>query len=248
MHFDIKNPQGFIERVKEVINTQFRNEDRAVFGKGPYRLRKVFERYSVDDFQWGQLTAQQRLRKVDVFKKATMNDKEEFVEEYASQCSSKQGLSLSAKDCKIDKGPLSILEVMFEKAASLIQTDGLVIPKPGSSDGSYVVAGTCNRIFCVTPGKGGSFKCDRTCINSTIKICEHVIAVAEKCGKFPDFVQWFRRSKLRPSLTRLALNGAPKSVGKKPSNKRKAETWPLPSFFPGSSSNLCRSSLDRWNC
>ena len=76
-----KTPQDFIERVKGFINTQFRNEDRAVFGKGPYRLRKVFERYSVDDFQWGQLTAQQRLRKVDVFKKATMNDKEEFVEE-----------------------------------------------------------------------------------------------------------------------------------------------------------------------
>ena len=70
---------------------------------------------------------------------------------------------------------------MFEKAASLIQTNGLVIPKPGFSDGSYVVAGTCNRIFCVTPGKGGSFKCDRTCINSTTNICEHVIAVAEKC-------------------------------------------------------------------
>ena len=48
-----------------------------MFGKGPYRLRKQFERYSTDDFQWGQLTAQQRLRKVDVFKKATMSDKEE---------------------------------------------------------------------------------------------------------------------------------------------------------------------------
>ena len=47
--------------------------------------------------------------------------------------------------------------------------------------------------------------------------------VAEKCGKLPDFVKWFRRSKWRPSLTSLALNGAPKSVGKKPSNKRKAE-------------------------
>ena len=82
-----------------------------------------------------------------------MNDKEEFVEEYASHCSSKQGLSLSAKDCKIDKGRLIRLEVMFEKASSLIQTDGLAVPKPGSSDGSYVVAGTCNRIFCLTPGK-----------------------------------------------------------------------------------------------
>ena len=86
-----------------------------MFGKGPYRLWKGFERYSADDFQWGQLTAQQSLRKVDVFKKATMNDKEKFVEEYASQCSSKHGLSLSAKDCKINKGPLSILKVMFEK-------------------------------------------------------------------------------------------------------------------------------------
>ena len=124
-----------------------------MFGKGTYRLRKGFERYFADDFQWGQLTAQQRLRKVDVFKKATMNNKEEFLEEYASQCLPKQGLSLSAKDCKIDKGPLSILEVMFEKAVFLFQTDGLVIPKPGSSDGSYVVAGTCNRIFSVTPGK-----------------------------------------------------------------------------------------------
>ena len=57
-----------------------------MFGKITYRLRKGFERYFADDFQWGQLTAQQRLRMVDLFKKATMNDKEEFVEEYASQC------------------------------------------------------------------------------------------------------------------------------------------------------------------
>ena len=89
-----------------------------------------------------------------------MTDKEELLEEYASQCSSKQGLPLSAKDCKIDKVPLSILEVMFEKAASLIQIDGLVISKPGSSDGSYVLAGTCSRIFCVIP-----------CINNTTNIC-----------------------------------------------------------------------------
>ena len=131
-------------------------------------------------------------------------------------------MSLSAKECKIDKVPLSILEVMFEKASSLIQTDGLDIPKPGSSDVSYIVAGTCNGIFCVTPGKGGSLKSDRTCINSATNICEHVIAVAEKCGEFSDFVQWFKRSKSRPSQTGLALNGAPKLIGTKPSNKKRS--------------------------
>ena len=159
-----------------------------------------------------------------------MNYKEEFFEEYTGQCSSKQGLSLSAKDCKIDKVPLSILEAMFEKAAFLTQTDGLVIPKPGFSDGSYVVAGTCNRIFCVTPGKEGSFKCDRACVNSTANICEHAIAVAEKCGKLPDFVQWFWRSKLRLSLTSLALNDAPKSVGKKQATNEKQKLKVLSIF------------------
>ena len=53
LHFDKKNPQEFIEHVKEVLRTQFKIEDRAVFGKGPYRLRKGFKRCSVDDFQWG---------------------------------------------------------------------------------------------------------------------------------------------------------------------------------------------------
>ena len=60
--------------------------------------------------------------------------------------------------------------------------------------------------FFVTPGQGRSFKCDRTCINNATKICEHVTVVAEKCGNLPDFVQWFKRSKVRPTLTGLALN------------------------------------------
>ena len=97
------------------------------------------------------------------------------------------------------------MKVTFEKDASLNQ---LVIPKPGSFDGSYVAAGTCNIIFFVTPSKGRSFKRDRTCISNPTKICEHVIVVAEKCRNLPDFVQWFKRSKVRPSLTGLALNGA----------------------------------------
>ena len=53
LHFDKKNPQKFIERVKEVFSTQFKIEDRAVFGKGTYRLQKGFKRCSVDDFQCG---------------------------------------------------------------------------------------------------------------------------------------------------------------------------------------------------
>ena len=50
INFDKQKQQEFIEKVREIINMQFRNEDRAVFGKGPYNLRKGFEKYYVNDF------------------------------------------------------------------------------------------------------------------------------------------------------------------------------------------------------
>ena len=39
INFDKQKPDEFIEKVKEIINMQFRNEYGAVFEKGPYKLR-----------------------------------------------------------------------------------------------------------------------------------------------------------------------------------------------------------------
>ena len=64
-------------------------------------------------------------------------------------------LSISPKDSGINTVPLSVIERMFEKAKSLLRNDGLVLEKPGATDSSYVVAGSANRIFCVSFGKGG---------------------------------------------------------------------------------------------
>ena len=53
INFDKQKPQEFIEKAKEIINLHFRNEDRAVFEKGPYKLRKGFEKYCyVNDFNF----------------------------------------------------------------------------------------------------------------------------------------------------------------------------------------------------
>ena len=40
LHFDPQKPHVFIESVKDIIKKHYRNEDRAVFGKGPYQLKK----------------------------------------------------------------------------------------------------------------------------------------------------------------------------------------------------------------
>ena len=51
INFDQQKPQEFTEKVREIIKMQFRNEDRAVFGRGPYNLRKGFEKYYVNNFK-----------------------------------------------------------------------------------------------------------------------------------------------------------------------------------------------------
>ena len=191
---------------------QFRNEDRVAFGKGLYKFRKGSEKFYVNNFKWGQLTAQQRLTKIKEFRNVCMSEKDKDHENYSTISGSANNLSISPSDSGINTVPLSVLERMFEKAKSLVRNDGLVLEKPDTTDGSYIVAGSANCIFCVSPGKGGSFKCERSCINSRTKICEHVIAVVKKSGKLQQFVEWFRRSKCGASVSALALNGAPKSM------------------------------------
>ena len=79
LHFDPQKPHVFIESVKHVIETQYRNEDRVVFGKGPHRLRKGFEHFLVNDLKCNSMTAVQRLNKVKEFQKADMRSRKDYV-------------------------------------------------------------------------------------------------------------------------------------------------------------------------
>ena len=165
-----------------------------------------------------------------------MSGKDKEPEKYSTINGSDNNLSISPKDSGINTVPLSVLERIFEEAKSLVRNDGLALEKAGATDGSYIVAGSANHIFCVSSGKGGSLKCDRSCINSRTKICEHVIVVAEKCGKLQRFVEWFRRSKYGASVSALVLNGAPKSMGRKGngrkrSNKKRADIEEVVNIF-----------------
>ena len=103
----------------------------------------------------------------------------------APQCSA---FSVTVTESGITKPAIVILATMFEKANELLRQEDLIVKMPGAEDGSYIVAGHTNQIYCVTPDKGGSFKCDQNCVNATTKICEHTIAVAEKYGKLADFI------------------------------------------------------------
>ena len=158
------------------------------------------------------MTAVQRLNKVKEFQKADIRSWKDYVMITAPATPHCSVLSVTAVG--------NIILATFEKANELLRHENLIVKKPGKDAGFYIIARHTKQIGCVTPGKGGSFKCDRNCVNASTKICEHTIAVAEKYGKLPDFVTWLKRSKSGASITKIALAGAPKTAGRKPSTRK----------------------------
>ena len=77
-------------------------------------------------------------------------------------------LSIAPDYSGIKTVSLPVLQIMFGKAKCLLQKKGLVVLKPGAIDGSYIVAGSANNVYTVTP----RVKCDRAYINAKSKICE----------------------------------------------------------------------------
>ena len=41
---------------ENIVDTQYRNEALAIFGKGPYEIRPEFQHLAVDDDQWSELS------------------------------------------------------------------------------------------------------------------------------------------------------------------------------------------------
>ena len=119
-------------------------------------------------------------------------------------------LAVTASSCGITSVPSPILTAMFDKANHLLQVSSNVVPKP---DGLFIVAGYGNTIHVVTPGIGGSLKCDRACVNFSTSACEHVLAVAQVRGTFKEFLNWYRKSKKGPKVLEMALGSGPKMPG-----------------------------------
>ncbi len=71
--FNPKQPCEFIEDIKEVIDSQFRNEDRAVFNKGDYRISAEFQHLAIDDEKWSKMTHAQRQVHILKFAKTGMS-------------------------------------------------------------------------------------------------------------------------------------------------------------------------------
>lgn len=184
------------------------------------------------------MTHAQRVAKLESYQKTGMDGKKTHLdltdEETATptnnetSSSSANHLPVTAVECGITTIPIAILDAMFEKANHLLDSPANVIPKPGATDGSFIVAGHSNNIHVVTPGKGGSLKCDRSCVNSSTKTCEHILAVAKVRETFNEFLTWYKRSRRGARMLEMTLGSAPKSAGRKPSKRKRTNNEKAP--------------------
>ena len=90
--------------------------------------------------------------------------------------------------------------MMLGRANNILAKNAFIIQKPEATDGLCIVATKMNRVFTVTKGQGGGLHCDKSCTNKTTRICEHVLAVAEKKGKLEEFLNWFKRGRHSANL------------------------------------------------
>ena len=73
LEFDTKKPHELIESVRDLICLQYRYEERAILGKGPYRISPRFKALEIPESKWAALTLQQRMSVLEKFKNASMN-------------------------------------------------------------------------------------------------------------------------------------------------------------------------------
>ena len=127
LNFDPKSPEEFINEIRNIVETQFRNEDRAVFGKGQFKIRPEFQHLAVSDQQWSKLTKEGRMKKLQTYLKSGMAEKRELSVEAAGDvralgsASEVMLLPVTASSCGITSVPSPILTAMFDKANHLLQ-------------------------------------------------------------------------------------------------------------------------------
>jgi hypothetical protein len=141
LKFDEKKPHEFIQEMKNIIEIQYRNEDRAIVGKGLYKVRPEFQHLVVDDKAWSKMSHEQLMAKVQKCVTSGMDAKKVVVDKEIDNSSIQDSVSstttfpITASDSGITTVPMPILQAMFDKASQLLRKCDNVIPKPGATDG-----------------------------------------------------------------------------------------------------------------
>ena len=176
----------------------------------------------MDQDKWFTMSEKsQKCRMAKVYSEALDSVSKETHHEYGSNSSDSNSASTSKlivtywELVNSYRIATSTLEDIWNKAAHLVTTCGLVTSVPGQTgSGNRMVASVNGGEPHYVIGKSsGQYICNGLCPQFTAyKICQHVVAAAEDGAKLSSFCTWWKSQHKGPNVDSLAMSGLPKGV------------------------------------
>lgn len=245
----------FLDKLKECIEDQEKEVERAVVSRGKYVFRDDFKHLQLSEQQWSKMSATQRANHLHRVQVITLETSEKVVtsvsKQKASSSKAQEGLQ-SGSDVAVPQPgclsvdldsfsdevltPLAVLKSIWKKAKDLLAKSNSICPAPGGKLDCMVESYSGTHPHLVSAKKSGQFACDANCANwKSLNICSHSVAAAEFRSSLPSFIAWFKKKKSKPNLTQLVTSQMPLGRGRKggklpPCKKKKLDVISRTSF------------------
>ena len=227
---------AFMNHLKQIIDEQDRELERAVIGRGKYEFVEEYKFLEIKEMNLFKMTREQRKKHIQKVANVQIAFTAETPGDSDTLSSLTKQLGVNPEEFHVGlKIPLSSIKGIWKKAEELLSLPDAITSAPGFGGKSkMVMSRNGKRPHLVTQGKGGRVSCDGDCPNwKSMGICSHSVAVAHLNGSLNEFCNFYRKSKCVPNITQLVTTGIPGGVGKKEnrvSRKRKHE--PVSSRVP----------------
>ena len=235
----------FISKLKELVDNQFAEVDRAVAGMGDYEVSKEYPKFRIASAKWFTMSQDQRQRVLKRFQSVLplnystegnphMSDPTSIDEE-TSQSQDSGSTSHSShiivNDTQSDANLLAglgippyIANTIWKHARALTENDSNFAQAPGNSGKAWLVArssSSTSKPYFVQIHKG-HYECESDCIYyQACKVCAHIVAIAMKNGDLNSFLSWHKKRNHQVNTTAIAQSDLPlNSVGKKKSARK----------------------------
>ena len=220
----------FVDKLKEVVDEQVRELERAIIDRGKYRFCEQFKKFEVCENKWFlKISIEQRqshIKRVLSLSVGQSKHVRPCNRQLFPQCSSNSILSVDINSFShLVLVPNAVPTAIWSKAKDILN-DHAICSVPGGDAKDRLVKSSSNpRPHMVTFKRSGQYTCDKDCPNwESLSICSHSVASAEDNGDHEVFIEWFKKAKKSPNITKLVTTKMPQGRGRKgcvPPRKKK---------------------------
>ncbi len=210
----------FITKVKDVVDAQFSEEDRAVAGVGEYIVDSKYSKFQYTAAAWCSMSTAHLQKVVKRFRSVPpvvttatsiasfLTDALQEKDNSASSSCSNPLTSLCITDY--------VAEQIWTSATTLLADDDNFSVAPGSSKSAWMVSRGEDLKPHFVHQKKGHYECDQDCFYfQTCKVCAHIVAIANRNNDLSKFIEWYKKQNHGINATTVAQIGLPLSLVKR---------------------------------